>query len=221
MAIIRLDSEQFFKDFLPNEDTSKFSFIPISEMITTEGKRTNIMAIQKLIPPPNVTCEFINNGFSDKYKESYISYLLEPEQQGLIASIVRGGLELNLVLICSKQENEYKYLKLLCGLIENEFKMKTYSYKKYLKNRDKANKVKNKEDIERVIYNRLSTLSKSNCTFNQNMSISEMVEYLDQMSKKDLITYCKNKGVKGIDKDMKRKEIKMLLIDKLSKDNIR
>lgn len=114
-CVIRLNSEKFVMNFLKEFDQQDFQFILISENITTDRRYKNVMPIQALIPPPNIIATFINDGYGKDYKQKYFNYLKKDEINSLVSIIIKavmGGMK--IVLLCSKSEDEYKYLKLLC-----------------------------------------------------------------------------------------------------------
>lgn len=216
-VILRMDSEKFISEFLKEFDPNKFNFILVSENITSEQRYKNVMVMRKLMPPPDIAAMYINDGFGKSYQKKYLEYLKKDDVNGLVAIIVKAALNgLNIVLLCSKSENEFKYLKMLCEFIEEEYKLKTYSYKKFKKDPQKALKIKNRDEVVEVLMKKLEKLHDSGVDLNPDVNKDKFLKKLGKLEKKELIKFCKVKGIK-IDEDMGRKEIIKKIKKKLFK----
>lgn len=216
-VILRMDSEKFISEFLKEFDPNKFNFILVSENITSEQRYKNVMVMRKLMLPPDIAAMYINDGFGKSYQKKYLEYLKKDDVNGLVAIIVKAALNgLNIVLLCSKSENEFKYLKMLCEFIEEEYKLKTYSYKKFKKDPQKALKIKNRDEVVEVLMKKLEKLHDSGVDLNPDVNKDKFLKKLGKLEKKELIKFCKVKGIK-IDEDMGRKEIIKKIKKKLFK----
>lgn len=216
-VILRMDSEKFISEFLKEFDPNKFNFILVSENITSEQRYKNVMVMRKLMPPPDIAAMYINDGFGKSYQKKYLEYLKKDDVNGLVAIIIKAALNgLNIVLLCSKSENEFKYLKMLCEFIEEEYKLKTYSYKKFKKDPQKALKIKNRDEVVEVLMKKLEKLHDSGVDLNPDVNKDKFLKKLGKLEKKELIKFCKVKGIK-IDEDMGRKEIIKKIKKKLFK----
>lgn len=214
-VIIRMDSKKFIKDFLKKQDPMQFQFILISENITTKEKFKNVKAIPRLIPPPKVVSEFINEDFKS-YKKSYLSYLKQPQIEAFLSIIVKAAVvnDLNIVLLCSKSENEFKYLKLICEYIEENFKMKTYSYKRFKKDPEKAMKIKNKDEIMKILGKKFERMEKEEVDLETKYDKKKLVKELKKLGRKELIRLAKSKNIK-LDEDMSKEEMAKKIAKKL------
>lgn len=213
-VIIRMDSKKFIKDFLKEQDPMKFQFILISENITTKEKFKNVKAIPRLIPPLNVMSEYINEDFKS-YKKSYLSYLKQPQIEAFLSIIVKAAVvnDLNIVLLCSKSENEFKYLKLICNYIEEIFKMKTYSYKQFKKDQ-KAMKIKNKDEIMKILGKKFERMEKEEVDLETKYDKKKLVKELKKLGRKELIRLAKSKNIK-LDEDMDKEEMAKKIAKKI------
>lgn len=202
-CIIRVDSEKFITKFLKDFNCKDFQFIPISENITSNRTHKNIMPIPALMPPPNVTATFINEGYCKEYKNKYNNYLSKDEVNILLVTMIKAVLnDMQIVLICSKSEDEFKYLKLICDFIENEYRLKTFTLKEYSDNPSKANKVKNKDEIIKIVTKTISKLQDSDIkTVSAVIDKDKFVKKLKKLDKKELKALCKSKGIKISDED--------------------
>lgn len=212
-CIIKMDSEKFIMKFLKQYDAADFQFILVSNNITTTKKYKNIMAVPALIPPPNIIAEYINDGFSKDYKKKYLDYLKRDEINALVSIIVKAAMgDMKLVLLCSKSEDEYKYLKMICEFIENYYKLKSFSLKDFKKDPEKACKIKNKDEIAKILAKTMEKLKDVGERMSPEIDKDKFIKKLKKMKTKQIYAFCKDKGLK-VDKDMDKDE----LIKKLKK----
>lgn len=212
-AIIRLNSKKFIHDFLKEFDPNKFQFLLISENITTKGEYSNVYSLPALIPPPYITSVFINEGFSKAYKKGYLEYLQKPEVKSLITIMIQTVVihDMNLVLLCSMSEDEFQYLDMICEFIEAEYKLNTYTYKKYQKDPEKASKIKNKDEVTQILMKAIDKLHDSGVDLNPKINKNKLEKKLGKMDKGDLKKYCKQRGIKFDDDTSKKKLIKKII----------
>jgi len=215
-VIIRMDSKKLVKEFLPAVKPEDFQFILISENITTREEFDNVRAIKRLLPPPHVASLFVNDGFK-AYKKAYLHYLKKDDIEALISILVKVAVvnDLNLVLVCSKSENEFKYLKLICEYIEEVYGLKTYTLKEYMKDPEAAQKVKNKDDIMRVLHKKFQKMQESNVELDMNYSKDKLLKGLKKLDKKELRKFAKSRNIK-LDDDMGKNEMIKKIMKKLT-----
>lgn len=218
-CIIRMNSEKFISKFLKEFNPNEFQFVLISENITTAKRYKNVMPIQTLIPPPNVVTTFINEGMTKSYEKKYIEYLERPEINSLVTIIVKAALSgFNMILLCSKSEDDFKYLKMLCDFIEKHYKIKTYTMKKFIEDPNKAVKIKNKEEVTNIVMKAMEKLhevdgEKIQPEFNKK----KFFKKLEKLDKKELKQYCKLKGIK-VDNDLGKNKLITKIMKKTFKD---
>lgn len=206
-VIIRTDGKQLVKKVLTKHDHKKFQYLIISEDIETLGKRKNVMSLNKLMPPPNVVAAFVRDGYCKDYKAKYLEYLKRDEVNSVVAVIVKAVLtDLNIILVCSNDEKEYKYLKLLGDFIESEYRVKVISYKEYDENPEKAEKIKNKEEVTKILNKKMEKFKGSNLTLDARFDSKRFKTMLSKLDKKELKAFCKSKKIK-IDNDMSKEDI--------------
>ena len=146
-CIIRMSSDEFLEKFIKKFDYRKFNFLLVSEHVQTVKKYRNVYAIPTLLPTPNMISEFINHGYTDRYVKKYVDYISTPRVEAMITIMVKLAIvdNSNVILLCSKAEDEFKYLDIICQYIEQVYGVKTYSYKKYKKDPVKCEEVSEKE----------------------------------------------------------------------------
>jgi hypothetical protein len=214
-----MNSEKFISKFLKEFNPNEFQFVLISENITTAKRYKNVMPIQTLIPPPNVVTTFINEGMTKSYEKKYIEYLERPEINSLVTIIVKAALSgFNMILLCSKSEDDFKYLKMLCDFIEKHYKIKTYTMKKFIEDPNKAVKIKNKEEVTNIVMKAMEKLhevdgEKIQPEFNKK----KFFKKLEKLDKKELKQYCKLKGIK-VDNDLGKNKLITKIMKKTFKD---
>lgn len=209
-AIIRMDSKQFLKKFVKDENYKNFNFILVSEDVKTVNKYSNVYAIRSLLPPPNILSIFVNEGMSDKYIKKYIDYLSNPKIEAMLTVIVKLAVieNSNVVLLCSKNEDEFGYIKIICKYIEKIYNVKTYSYKKYKSNPEECEKVKDKKKVVKILDKKLNEFD-GDAT--PNIDKKELKRRLESLSKKELKGYCKYQSISFDKDDSKEKLIKKII----------
>lgn len=129
--IIRMNTEEFIKGgFSDAVDINQYQIVLVSESIKNNKKRKNICALRSLVPRPELISYYEDNK-KKKYKNAYLEFLNEKEiDSSFVMPIVIGCKRdnMNIILLCSKDEDRYKYLKLLCKHIEQKHKIKTKSF---------------------------------------------------------------------------------------------
>jgi len=213
-CVIRLNSKKFISDFLKEFEQEKFQFILISEDITTKGKCSNVMPMTALLPPPNVLSLFIDDGKTKTYKKKYFEFLNKDDINFLVSTIVTGVMNnLNMVLLCSKDEDEYGYIGMICDFIEDKYKLKTYTYKEFKNNPDKAKKIKNRDQILKCLTDIKTSLNPSS-NISPIINKDKFIKQLKSMEVSELKTFCKFKKIK-IDDIKKKKHIIRQIVKKI------
>ena len=213
-SIIKMNSKEFLDDFLKKFNYKKYNFLLVSQDIKTQKKYDNVYATPSLIPPPNVISELLSSVSANKYEKKYVNYLSNPKVDSLITVLVKLATvdNSNVVLLCSKDEDEYGYLDILGDYITAVYGAKVFSYKKYKKNPKDCDSVgKNKKKIIKVLKNKLNNIeTDAEATIDK----SEIKERLKQLKRKELVDFAKSKGLKlksSMDKsDMIKKIMKSL-----------
>lgn len=215
-VIIHLNSKDYFNRFIPETQADEYQYVLISENITTKEKFKNVKAIPRLIPPVDVIRHYID-GDKKAYKKAYLAYLSHESTDSLITVIVKAAVDENMkmVLMCSKSEDEYGYLELIAEYIESVYGLQTYTAKKYLKDQEKATKIKNKDDIRKVLTKKLQKMEKSSkVDLVPTVNREKFVKQLKKLKRKELREFAKRRNIK-IDKDLEKKDILKIIIKKL------
>jgi hypothetical protein len=214
-AIIRMDSKKFINDFITEVDQKDFQYILISDDITNDGRCDNVKAIKRLMPPPNVLREFVE-GNKKGYKKAYMNYLQDPNVEAFIAIIVKAAIlnDMKMVLICSMSEDEFSYIKYLCEYIDATFKMKTYSWKEYSKDPDKASKVKNKDEVSKILGKKFERMEKTGVDLSTSTDKDKYIKEFKKLGKKGMKKFAKSKNIK-LSEDLSKDEMAKKLVKKL------
>lgn len=213
-VIMKMTSDTFLDKFIKDNDYKKFNFLLVSENIKTDKKYKNVYVLNSLIPPPNVISEFIQNGISDRYVKKYADYLQTANPTTMIVVAVKLAVieNSNVVLMCTKDEAEYGYLDILCDYIENVYDIPVCTYKKYKKNPDKYDLKDKKKKVSKILNKQLELAKESHYTNKSYVDKGALKQKLKELSKKELISVCKENSIK-VDKDMSKKDIIKIIID--------
>jgi len=205
---MKMNSKTFMKKFLREYNPDDFQFLLISEDITTSGEHKNVMSIKALIPPINIASIYVNEGMTKEYKKKYLEFLKKDNIKALVTIIVNAAVihNNNIVLLCSKSEDEFGYLDMLCEFIEAEYKMKTYTFKKFHKDPERALQIDNKEKVSNIVFKQMEKLKESGINLDSKVDPEKVKKKLKKLDKDELIKYCKHKGIK-VDPEMPRKKI--------------
>lgn len=168
------------------------------------------------MPPPQILGEYVNDN-EKAYKKSYLNYLQHPSIEAMIAIIVKAAVEndMKIVLMCSRSEDEFNYLKYICEYIEAVFKLKTYTGKEYMKDMEKANKIKGKDEIMKVLSKKFENMQKAGADLSTTQDKDKYIKELKKMGKKAMKKLAKSRDIKlkdGLGKEeMAKKLAKKLL----------
>lgn len=215
--IMKMNSKTFINKFLKEYDPQDFQFLLVSENITSNGEHKNVMGLKALIPPVNIASIFVNEGTSKDYKKKYLDYIKKDNIRSLITIIVNAAViqNLNVVLICSKSEDEFGYLDMICEFIEAEYKLKTYSFKKFHKDPEKAMQIDNREKVSNILFKQMEKLKESGISLDSKVDPEKLQKKLQKLDKDELLKYCKYKNIK-VDKDDGKKKIIKKIIKRLT-----
>lgn len=215
-AIIRMESKKFIKDFMPEFNHKEYQFILVSEFITTRNEFKNVKAMPKLMPPPNIIKAFIE-GDKKGYQKAYLQYLQIPNVEALLSIIIKAAIvnDMKIVLMCSQSENEFGYLKYICEYIEAVYKMKTFTLKEFSKDPEKASKVKNKDEVMKILGKKFERMEKTGVDLTTKTDKEKYVKELKKMGRKGMKKLAKKKGIKIDDGDLTKEEFAKKLAKKL------
>jgi hypothetical protein len=212
-VLIRMTGRQLLDDFLKKYDINDFIFMLVSDDIFTVNEYKNVIGAKNLMPVKTIMKEFVQDGkSSDMYIAKYTKFLKEDNNRRIINSIVTDVAinDKNIVLLCSDDEKDYEYLKILCYFIEEYYKLPAYTYKQFKKMSSKQDadpdydKEKVKERLKKYEINGSSTVTEIR---KRNDDLRDKIlDKLKKLEKKELIDFCKARGFK-LDKTMKRKQI--------------
>lgn len=223
--VIELTGDTFFDAFIKNdENINDYQYLLLSTDIQTTGEFTNVISFPALIPD-GYLIEYYLSDEKKQFKHEYNNYLMKDEIRAFITvmmkSVVYNGFK--LVLMCSEEENEYGYIKMIRKFIEKEYGFPTYNYKKYVKARDNGElkEIKDLEGIKQQIEKEVKRIEKLhiNVGGGQEDKMEKASKALDKMSKKELKQFCKKKGYKKKKyQDLDKDGLKEFIIKKIKKE---
>lgn len=220
--IIQLEGNEFFTKFIENEVHSEYQYLLVSTDIDTSGEYKNIMKMKDLIPNGYIMEYFMSDEFK-QYKFEYENFLRREEIRSIITVIMKTVVDNNfkVVLMCSEEEKEYKYIKMIRKFIEKEYGFPTYTYKKYCKCREnnEFKEVKNLDKIKKQVAKEIERINKLNIAIGrEDNKLDKAKKQLEKMSKKDMKKFCKAKGFKKY-KDLDEKELRKYIMKQISKES--
>lgn len=210
-TIIRMTSDEFIKKFIKKEDYKKYNFLLVSDDISTDKSFGNVYSLKALLPPPNIMSVYINEGYSSKYRDKYFNYLSNPRVEGLLTVIVKLVVvdKSDVVLLCSKNEDEFKYVSMICEYIEAMYHVKSCTYKKYRNNKKKYDDMKYSKKTLSVLKKKLKNIKETPVP---QITRSEMKQRLKSMNKKELRIICKKNNI-DYSKDDSKKDLIEIIMD--------
>lgn len=203
-SIIIMRSDELLDSFLTKFNVENYNFIAISDDIKTTQDESNVFSLKRLLPPSKALTCMINGNDIEGYFKKYFRYLSRPEVEIFLTTIVKLAVmeDSNVVLLCSKAEDEMKYLKAIKKYLETVYHVNVYSYKKYKKNPKKCDSVENKKKTEKILKEKIKR--------SQNVRIEldkdEVLSRLKHMSTQAIIDFAKANDIK-VKKSMSRKEV--------------
>lgn len=205
-SIITMRSDEFLDSFIKKFDVTNYNFIAISDDIKAKNDEPNVFALKALLPPSKALTYMINGNDKKEYYKKYIKYLMKPEIDIFVTTIVKLAVveDSNVVLICSKAEDEMKYLNVLRKYIEDVYGTKVFKYEKYKKKPNKCESIIDKKKTVKIITTKIETAQKNHLKI--NIDKNELSARLKHMSDKAIKDFAKSNGIK-IKKSMSRKEI--------------
>lgn len=220
--IIEVIGDEFLEKFIYQEDLMDYQYLLLSTDIQTTKEFTNVMEFPRLIPDGFILEYFMSKEMK-QYKHEYYNFLMRDEIRAFITVMMKSVIDngFKLVLLCSEEENEYKFIKMIRKFIEQEYNFPTYNYKKYCKARkdDNFKEIKDLEGIKKQIKKEIERIEKLKINVGEEDKVDKAMKALDKMSKKELKKFCEKKGYKkkkyeNLDKD----GLKEFIIKKIKKE---
>lgn len=148
-TIFTMNQEELKKDFIKKFNYKKYTFCVISADIVSNGKHDNVWVMKRLLPPTKALVDMVSGNNKKSYKEKYLKYINLPESLVYIMMILQRLAidDSNVVLICSKEEDELKYMNIIRKFFDETFDITVYKFKDYMKNPKKCDSVK---DVKRI-----------------------------------------------------------------------
>lgn len=193
-----------------------YSFIIISDDITTEGKFKNVNMAQHLMPTPRIASLFINDGFSDEYQGEYFMWINRPENLSTIALIIKAVIKdkRDVILINSPSESTFGVLDMIARYIEQIYKLPVYSWKTIKKHPERIKELTD-EEYKVCLGNfkdNINSLKKAGINIEPIVNPEYYLEGLKKMKKKELKRFCRDKSIFLTDDEL---DSKKLIIEKI------
>lgn len=187
-CIITMNSKELLTKFITKYDYRRYNFLLISENVKSNGQHKNVYSIPSLIPPPNIISTFITEGYGKTYANNYIDYISTPRVESMITIAVKLATmdKSNVIFLCSKDEEECKYMHLISQYIQTTYKVPTFTFEQYNKNPKKcemASEKINKKTIK-ILEKKISAIK--NVEKEAKKSVKNFKEYVKKLDKDDL-----------------------------------
>lgn len=220
--IIELNGKKFIKDFIQEQDVSKFQYLVLSTDIEVSETNDlkNIFHNSSIIPK-SATLQYALDDDQKSFKMAYLNELCEPYNRVFITTIMYSAVEkgLDMILICSEEEDEYGYLKQIRKFIEDVYDYPTFKYskyKEYIKSHD-APEVNDIEKIKRQLLEEIEAIQKDKRPIEKKIEGAKKA--VRKMDKKQLKEYCKLKDIpKKKYKKLDKKELREFVCDLIDKE---
>lgn len=199
--MLRCEDESMISDYfdiIDNNERDKLLILITSYDINPKAYNKYIKGIcnyEILIPPPNVVAIYAKEGLSDTYIREVYRYFNNPQVAFVINQLVCELFSGNkaIVFLCSKDEKEYRYLKILSDYIEGIYGFKIYKISSYFKNPKKFRKMNCTT----------GTIALKSYKLRRETLVKKMEEEefsLEPVNRKDIIKDMKKKMSKGAKK---------------------
>lgn len=216
-VIIRMNSKKFLKKFVEDKDVilQDFNYVLASDEINSDNSHQNVVRARALIPK-TVDIGLKINGEYQKYYENYMEYLASPEPLHLLVTMVAGVInsDLNVVLLCSKSEDDHAYLDMIDEFLQKNFGICAYTYDQYNENKDKCKEIKDLVKTKKAMVSAINYLKKAQAENQKLQDKKDKVRVkaeLKEMKKKELKEICKEYNIKFNKDDEKKDIIKKIL----------
>lgn len=205
-SIILLESDDLIDSFVKKFDHNKFNFILISSDIRTKHKYKNVFAIKQLLPPTKALAYMLNGNDKETYHKKYIQYLAKPNIEIFLTTIAKLAVveDSNVVLVCSENEGEMKYLNVIKKYLEEIYAVKVFKYKEFKKNPKKCESTINKKKTVKIIGKKIDATASANVKI--DLDPEDVKARLKHMDKDAVVRFAKDLGIK-VKKDMSKGDI--------------
>ena len=211
-VIVRMNSKKFIKKFIEDKDVilQDFNYVLVSEEINSNNTHQNVVRARALIPR-GTDISFRISGHIQRYYDNYMAYLATPEPLHLLVTMVAGVIksDLNVVLLCSKSEDENSYLSIIDEFLEKNFGIRAYTYEEYKEDTEACKNIPDIARTKKALQNAIGFLKKAredNQKLQDKKDKEKVKAELKEMKRKELKEICKEYGIK-INKDDEKKEL--------------
>lgn len=216
-VIIRMNSKKFLKKFVEDKNVilQDFNYVLVSEEINSNNTHQNVVRARALIPRP-VDVGLKLNGEIQKYYDNYMTYLASAEPLHLLVTMVAGVIksDLNVVLLCSKSEDDNSYLDMIDEFLEKNFGLRAYTYEEYKEGNDKCKEIPDIVRTKKALQSAIEFLKRAkeeNQKLQDKKDREKIKAELKEMKRKELKEICKEYNIKIKKDDEKKDMIKKIL----------
>lgn len=212
--LITMNDSRLLPKFAKKFDIDNFNFILVSKNIKNTGDFKNVSSLVSLMPPPQIMHEYINGDIS-KFRERYFSYLTTPICSSLIAVLVKLLVEKsNVVILCSEEEKEYGYIKMISQYIEKVYGIDSMKAKEYIKNPNDELLADKLDRTKEILKEKLAQIKPEHLSNTIPIKRKAMKKKLKDATKDELIQMCEDRHIKVKKKARKdKKELIKLIVD--------
>lgn len=209
-----MDSKEFLKKFCKSYDYRNFQFILISQNIKSEKKYKEAYQLDALMPSTITLASIIHNGDTKTFKAKYSAQLLSEKCDGLITLMMKLLIKdgKNIVLMCTPEEMEYGYMKMLKKYIESVYKVKVFKFKEFdkLARTDEDVESVSSSKSEKILKKKLKTLNK-NVVLGESQNRKIVKDKLGEMKRSELKAYAEDRGLRLAEDEGKKDIISRIL----------
>lgn len=216
---MKMNSKQFLKKFVEDKKTilKSYNYVLISHEINSNGTHDNVTRATTLVPPSSVLGYQIN-GDIDRYYNSYMDYLASPQCLHLLLTMVKASIDgLDIIILCSKSEDQYGFLDMINDFLQKNFGIKVYEFDEVKEDKESCRKIKDFERTKKAMMSAVEFLKQANIANKKEQDKKDKAKIkaeLKDMKKKELKSICKEQGIK-VGKDPEKKELVKKILNKM------
>lgn len=153
MDLVRVESRDNLLELLKLQKVSSDTVIlvNISDIIKSEmiPDRFDVYNYKVIIPTPKILNIYFDKGLTEEYRQEYLKHLSKPDVLFFVNEVIYYAWAYNrdLIFVCSDDEKEFEYMRILGEFIESIYGIEMISFKKYKKDKKHSKCSKSIADV--------------------------------------------------------------------------